>query len=657
MKNALKITIFSILFLGQWAFAQEVFRINNTPKGIFVEFGRVDFVGREFDLMRKTGDGQFKKIASLDAPNRENQLKRRIEDAEKIFIEDARPNEKNIDKTWKDFKDKKPNLNKIIAIIPQLEYVFGLAYFDDDVKPNEKYQYQLIEKKNILATSKTIIYVKYHKLPSLLMSNQIKQGADIRMEFNYPSELQIYSQFDVKRKKFSEQNTDFQIIKPLVTYSTKNRLTMLALTDTTLRDFSAYNYQIRIGDIFGNLDSTTHRFEANNVPQQLVSLPEKISVVAQKEQRNLLISWSLLQKQNLQSLKLFRSRDFDKDYRLIATIDPSEMVFEDKIEVANELYHYYFEATDLFGNTNRTFKFKGIYDQHTAPKKPTNLTVKKAEKGVELSWETSESFIRGYYVYRRKGKNGEFLQVSPFIKVEKNQPIYIDTGQLESEMTYFYSVKSESDTYDKSPFSDAVSYQTEANAKANPLKPPFDLNVMFRDNKLMLTWENLNTTIPQVLGYQVFRKGNNQTAYQLLTPKPLSFRQNYYQDSTFLSEGIYQFVVVSTDLRNNFSEQSQPAILDLNNRFVMTPENVGVEVLSNEIKLKWTSIETDRIKNLKIYRAEENADYKLISTIQKDKLSYSDTSISKGKSYKYRISSIDLNNKESDKSEAILVEL
>jgi fibronectin type 3 domain-containing protein len=652
--KTIKLT-FLFSFITIFAQSQEVFRLTNTPKGIFIEFGKAEFVGRDFELMRKTGDGSYKKIASLDAPNRENQLKRRMDDTQKIFIESARPSEKNIDETWQSFKDKKTNLYKIIAVIPQLEHLFGLAYLDDEVKPNERYTYQLVEKKNTLATSKPIIYTKYHHLPKLLMQNQTKQNGDIRFEFNYPAEMQVYSRFYTKRKQFSEPNSAYQNINLWATYSTKNRITTLNLTDTTLTNFSAYDYQIKVGDIFGNMDSTTHFFEGNNVPIEKVILPEKIKVVAQKEIRNLLITWSLTSNQTIQSLKLYRSRDFDKDYRVIANLSPTETSFEDKIEVANELYHYYFEVKDIFGNTNRTIKFKGLYDAQSIPKIPTNLEINASKNGAELKWQSADEITRGFYVFRRSGRTNDFIQISSLIPTQRGQAAFTDTTRLDFETTYYYSIKAESDTYDKSGFSETVTYKPAVSKNRNTLKPPFDLNITYRDDKLMLSWENLNATISQVLGYQVFRRNINEKDAKLLTDKPLSFRQNFYEDSTFISEGKYQFFVVSTDLQGNFSERSQPVNLDLTNRFVMTPENLGAEVLVNEIKLKWTGLDIDRIKNIKIYRAEEGANFLLISTLPKNKQDFNDSNVNKGKTYSYKVSSIDLNNKESDKSEPLMV--
>ena len=112
--------------------------------------------------------------------------------------------------------------------------------------------------------------------------------------------------------------------------------------------------------------------------------------------------------------------------------------------------------------------------------------------------------------------------------------------------------------------------------------------------------------------------------------------------------------MVSTDLRSNFSAKSQPVLLDMNGRFLMIPENLGAEVLANEVKLKWTEINIDRIKNIKIYKAEENADFKLLTTLPKNKQDYSDSAVQKGKTYVYKISTIDLTGKESRLSEAFV---
>lgn len=648
-------TIF-LLFLSIISLAQNqpIFRLTNTPKGIFVEIGKPEFVGREFELQRKTADGSFKKIATLDAPNRENQLKRRIDDAEKVFVQDARPTEKNIDETWKNFKDKNANLNKFVASVPQLELVFGLAYFDDEVKPNEKYQYQLVEKKNVLATSNPIIYAKYHSLPKLVMVEQSKQGADIVMDFKYPVEYQPYSKFIVRRKMFSQKASEYKPINPLISFSNKKKNVTLSIADTTLNNYSGFDYQIRVADIFGNLDSTSYYFNTNNIPPSLVPVPQNIKVSARKDRRSLDISWAMTNNQTIQSVKLYRSRNFDKDFKLIANLNANQTSLEDKIDIANEHYHYYFESFDLFGNKNTSIKFKGIYDQHTIPLKPTEIKTKKTSSGVEVSWKTSDLYTRGFYVFRKGGKDGDYVQISPLVPIKENLNRFTDTTKLMPETTYFYSVKAESDTYDKSGFSDIASYRIEANAK-NFLKPPTDMNITFRDGKVLLTWENLNATIPQVLGYRVYRKGFDDKDYKLLTTKPLSFKQNFYEDSTFLSEGKYQFVVVSTDLGGGFSEKSLPTNLDLSNRFVMVPDYVGAELGATEIKLKWTGVEIDRIKSIKVYKAIENGDFKVVATIPKNKQDFADNQVEKGKTYVYKVSTIDLNNKESQTSDPVVV--
>jgi fibronectin type 3 domain-containing protein len=655
MKNIFK--IFVLITLCQLSYGQSasIFRLSNTPKVIFVEFGSPEFVGKDFDLLKKMPDGTFKNIASLEAPDSENQLKRRIASSESVFVIEARPSTKNINDTWKRYKEKKGNLYNFIAYIPQLEYLFGLAFLDTDVRPNEKYQYQLVEKSLKIATSEVFSRNNYTPMPQLLMSNTLKKGNTIEMNFSYPEEMQFYSIFLVKRKLFSEKNASYKPINPLVNFTKNEQKTTLSISDTSLVSSSAYNYQIRIGDIFGNVDSTIYHFEANNLPPNTGLLPENVTIQAQKESRSLKLSWTISQNKIAQNIRIFRSRDFDKNFKLIANLNPNETSYEDPIDIANEHYHYYFEIIDLFGNTSKSIKYKGLYDEKYAPQRPIDLNVKTLKKGVELSWQGTDPHTRGFYVFRKNGQNGDFIQISEFISSKRGDAQFIDLSTLDEGATYYYAVKTESDTYDKSGFSEPVSFKPQSPEHINKLKPPHDITAVFRNDRIIITWENMNSEISQTLGYQVFRKSNSETTFRLLTETPLSFNNNIFEDSIFLSKEKYQYVIVSTNLQGEFSAKSQPVSIDLAGKFIVVPENLGIEIQTNGLKLKWTEIEAKKIKSIKIYRAEENSEFRLLTTTSNFSREYNDNTVQKGKSYLYRIATIDLNNQESNMSDPILI--
>ncbi|GAB2643957.1 hypothetical protein GCM10027035_42690 [Emticicia sediminis] len=636
---------------------QNPFRITNTPNGIFIEFGQKSLIGKNLELLRKaSNENTFKSIAKINAPTSIEDVKRKIYQANEVFVEGSRPTDKDLDKFWANYQAQKPNILSLVSVVPQFEYIFGLAYLDKDVRPNTKYQYQLTDGRNILFTStNAVVYLKQKYFPRLQELSQTTTDKAINFEFSYPKQLFMQTKFEVKRKLFTSKSNEYQSIKPAISLPNDRKKESIILSDTTLTTYAQFDYQVHLSDIFGNKDTTTYNFEGNNIPKQLVPEITNIKIEPAKDRRAFVLTWNLTQKDFVQNIALFRSRDFDKNFVSIARFNKTDEIYTDGIEVANELYFYYFEVTDIFGNIRKTIKYQKVYEGSYIPTPPVNLSSNPTQNGIELTWQATDPNSRGFYVFRKEGQKSDFTQISPIILSQTGAGKYTDTTKLDAESTYYYAVKAESDTYEKSKFSDSLSYRPQGKQVKNQLKAPIDLNITFRDGKAMLTWENLNTENPQVLGYQVLRKSESEKEFKLITPKGLSFIHNYFVDSSFFSENKYQYVIISLDDKNHSSNQSRVLLLDLTGKFLMTPDDIGFERKANGILLKWTEIDENRIKNIKIYRSENDGVAKLISTLEKNQRKYTDNNVVKGKTYIYQITTVDLSGKEGNRSEPILI--
>lgn len=636
---------------------QNPFRMTNTPNGIFIEFGQKTLIGKNLELLRKaSNENTFKSISKINAPVSIEDVKRRIYQSNEVFVEGSRPTDKDLDKFWANYQAQKPNVLSLVSVVPQFEYIFGLAYLDKDIRPNIKYQYQLSDGRNILFTSpNAVVYLKQKYFPRLQELAQTTTDKAINFEFSYPKQLFLQTKFEVKRKLFTSKSNEYQSIKPAISLTNDRKKESIILSDTTLSTYAQFDYQVHLSDIFGNKDTTTYNFEGNNIPKQLVPEITNIKIEPAKDRRAFVLTWNLTQKDFVQNIALFRSRDFDKNFESIARFNKTDEIYTDGIEIANELYFYYFEVTDIFGNNRKTIKYQKVYEGSYIPTPPANLSSNPTQNGIELTWQATDPNSRGFYVFRKEGQKSDFTQISPIILSQTGVGKYTDTTKLDAESTYYYAVKAESDTYEKSKFSDSLSYRPQGKQLKNQLKAPIDLNITFRDGKAMLTWENLNTENPQVLGYQVLRKSESEKDFKIITPKGLSFIHNYFVDSSFFSENKYQYVIISLDDKNHSSNQSRVLLLDLTGKFLMTPDDIGFERKANGILLKWTEIDENRIKNIKIYRSENDGVAKLIGTLDKNQRKYTDNNVIKGRSYIYQITTVDLSGKEGNRSEPILI--
>jgi hypothetical protein len=633
--------------------ADDVLLAMNNEKGIFINIANPSLVGRPLELYRKAAnETDFRKITTFGVVASQADLVERIESAKKIFIASKAPKDDGVAAVWKTYQTGNDTLRAFIASVPQLSFIFNTAYLDNDVKRNIGYQYQLRDAQRIIATSKLLLYTGSYPFPDLSAVVDSANRKAISFRVPYSHEFSRFITVDAKRKMFTAKQSEFKPVNISVSTTQRNNQTFLMLSDTSLKDFSEYNYRLRFQTIFGEKDTALYELNATNIRKSMLSVVKELNVVASKASRAFHIRWKLRDPHLVQSLALYRSEHFDGDYALIGHFNPSDTATIDPIEVANELYFYYMELTDLFGNKRKSIKIHAVYDGKHQPTPPIDLTGSASAHGLALSWKASDPHTRGFYVFRRSGVAGDFLQISPFIPIQNNHGDFLDSTSLHPDYTFYYAVKSESDTYDKSVFSDTISFR-QASSKEN-LKPPTDVSAVFRNNKVFITWENMNALVSATAGYLLYRKKATDREYVLLTKEPL-YAKNYFIDSTLLSGYKYHYAVASVDGSGNQSLKSIATTVDLANKFKIIPERLGFERQAAAIKLKWTSIDSNRIQNIKVYRAAEDQPFKLLSSVAKENQFYIDKAVVKGKLYSYRLVITDLEGTESKPTEALLV--
>jgi hypothetical protein len=320
--------------------------------------------------------------------------------------------------------------------------------------------------------------------------------------------------------------------------------------------------------------------------------------------------------------------------------------------IANELYFYYLEVTDVMGNKSRSAEIHAVYQGEYSPTPVVGLSTTIANKAVVLHWRASDQYTRGFYVYRKTGRDGEFRQVSPFIPVHDGRGTFIDSTVRSTATAVYFTVKAESDTYRKSTFSDTVTVYLPM--EKNAMKPPLDVNTVFRKGYVQITWENLSAQWPAVAGYHVYRKKSGEQTFTKLTTRSLLL-DNRMIDSTLVVATTYQYAVASVDGDGNESLKSLPVTLDLSHKFVVLPETLGVELTAGAIVIKWTNIDVLRIKNIQVYRAEGDADFKRLITVAKESREFTDKTVKKGVIYSYRLTTISSDGVESEPTRALVV--
>jgi fibronectin type 3 domain-containing protein len=652
----MKIRILLSLLLGVFAASAQQADISilakSTGKGMFVHIVRPDLIGHRIDLYRQAaGETTFRKLATLEPLTTPTDLERHITAAQSVFAPDMAPQATGVESVWKSYQQRDDTLTSFIAGVPQLAYVFQIAYLDRDVKPGTRYVYQCQEGTRVVATSGQTAYEGRYVFPNLATLQDTAVGPRILFRMPYTPDMPTYVTVSARRKRFTEPQKAFQSIKLTTSKQQLSGHPYTTLVETAHLEPGEYDYRLQLKNIFGETDTAAYTYSVSNVPEQNVARFTAFRIRPVADRHALRLSWQLSDPRLVQSLALYRSEQFEGPYANIGHFNATDTATTNDITIANELYFYYFELTDVFGNKRTSIKAHAVYDGHYKSTPPVNVTATASATGVQLQWRTVDKYTRGFYVSRRQGRDGDFRQVSAFIPVTNNGGIYTDSATLDPAYTYFYTVQAESDTYDKSIPTDPVTFRPAPTASA--LKPPQDVHARIRQGKVHLTWEALHLEDAATVAYQVYRRKTGTTEFTLLTRA--QHYQNNHIDSVALDAAVYQYAITASDGAGHESLKSIPVTADLSSTFRITPERLGYDRLATGIRVKWTSLDVRHVQSIKIYRAREEGKFTLLTTIKGDSKSYLDTTATKGALYSYRLVVVGRDGLESTPSLPMLV--
>lgn len=648
MKTIKLIILITSVSLGK-IFAQKEINalIFNTPKGVFIQAG--GSLNPEDEIIIERKEDTFERIVSLKRPASKNELLANIQNSKEIFGKHAATPE-GIEDVWNKFENKDRNTLTFILSMPQLSYIFGFSFLDKKVTENRNYQYRIS-----VGNSRKLIELKYSKnwsLGEMAFKKSEANEKKILLWLSTNTAFQYLLRFDLSRKIIS--STDYRKISPVVAWNSSDKA--FVLMDTSLNFNGIYNYKVLVSDIFGNNYPEDIHIKADNLPVNLSFNITRFEATNTPEVREVKFNWEIANPDLIQSVTLLKSSEMEKNYKRIATFSPKENTWTDGIEIANELNFYRFQILDIFGRLHQSISFKHIYDLNIAASPVADFTIETVNNLPLLKFSAGDSHTRGFYVYRKAGEDDRFLQVSDFIFAKNGSGSFLDSSSGRESTTLYYMVKAENDTYQKSESSEILTFRDHlVLAKKSELEPPYDITLRYENKQPFLFWENMNAKNASIIGYNVYRKGENDKDFSLINKELLLFSQNYFQDTLVPTQTKYFYYLESVDVKGNKSPKSQPIIVDLSFEGNILPQETGFEITPNSIKINWTQISSPIAGKVKIYRSENNGKPSLSGTSDPVKQQFIDQKVTKGRVYSYQIAIVDMAGKEVLHSDIITV--
>jgi hypothetical protein len=255
--------------------------------------------------------------------------------------------------------------------------------------------------------------------------------------------------------------------------------------------------------------------------------------------------------------KVIKKDEFS-DYRRQFKKDSFEFEYRYDLPEVNFTLKRFIFALKVKDSREKSSEFSKLLSvrPRVVPLPPQEVQAALHEDRIEVRWKKPEKNIdnstpaevRGYNLYRRK--EGEFFSRLNSSLIIENR--YSDKDFRFGEV-YHYMVRASCTK--SSPFWESADSETTEILTEDIFAPgpPSGLISVAGEDFISLSW-NINKE-KDLLGYNVWRKEEDQAEYILLTPQ--SIQANVYNDYAVEKNKRYHYAITAQDIRGNESEKSE----------------------------------------------------------------------------------------------------
>ena len=480
---------------------------------------------------------------------------------------------------------------------------------------------------------KKIIVLFLMMLSPVLLPGQMVQVLQSLNRGDFP-ELRWYSlaapaspDFQIFRKAMKD--LEFREIKTIRMAESRRDTLLYRVIDTTLIDKALYEYYLRFS-LDGDSVLISESLYAHNLGN--IPAPAVVSFTTQSatDRKAIVLNWKLNYDFTVRSLALFRSRDYEKGYELIAHLPPDATTYNDPVSLSNEAYFYFIQVRDFFGYQVPGVRVHGICTYAEKPYPPMDFSAVEEDGHVSLKWRNVGNNVIATRIYRKIGNTGAFYPLEGSIYSSEKHGHFSDTviSHYSGEEVSYYAVNI-SDGFLKSGTSDTV---TLAIRGGIAVAPPTELRCL-QDSlqNVLLIWTSPEMD-PNIKGFNVYRSVNDDEP-QRLNRELLPYDMNYFTDPTAQNGVLYQYEIESVSITGKESINRTKAVY----KGEVEEENILVShtILTNGVELSWLPTSLPGIREILIYRQAQNEKPVLLKKLPASEVLYTDFKVLVGKYYIY----------------------
>ncbi|RKP44493.1 hypothetical protein D7Z26_26650 [Cohnella endophytica] len=368
-----------------------------------------------------------------------------------------------------------------------------------------------------------------------------------------------------------------------------------------------------------------------NVVSDLPSIPTGLTATASGTAA-IDLSWAA--SSDATGYNVYRSATQNGTYTLLNTTAPvTGTSYSDTGLTDDTMYYYKITAVNAAGESAQTSDVSAKTDKAlSAPNTPTGLQASASgTASIDLNWAASND-ATGYNVYRSATQNGTYTLLNTTAPVTGTS--YSDTGLTDDTM-YYYKITAVNAAGESAQTSN-VSAKTDK-ALSAPNTPTGLQASASGTASIDLSW----AASSDATGYNVYRSATQNGAYTLRnTTAPVTGTS--YSDTGLTDDTTYYYMITAL---NAAGESAQTSYVSAKTDKALSAPNTptGLQASASgtaSIDLSWTA--SNDATGYNVYRSTtQNGTYMLLNTTAPvTGTSYSDTGLSAGTTYYYKVTSV-----------------
>lgn len=624
-----------------------------SPNGIIVFTGYDIHFSGVITIEKGIKKRKKKKLATLQRVNDKTTFLRNLAQYEKLLPHLPQIPSELRDSLW----ERSQNVSQNFTYVPNTTLYYlslGLAYFDQDVKPGESYSYAVKYTKQgnrVEHEGSPVIYGSSPELPIATYETAHFEGQSMRTKWNCPLAPTLHS-FKVFRQD-NDRGDYTDVEGPLIYTRSSGDTLQITCYDTTVTEHYSYKYFMMAVDMFSNLGPASDTITVNTFYYADLPYLKRFRVESTGVNRQLKVMWVFENKPYIRSIAIERSREFDRDYTLIAELPPTDTTYFDYVDEAHENYYYRLRWIGPDSVSTPTVVAAGHYIGTEVADSIRYLTATTIDDGVRLDWTDVQPFVIGYMVHRRRAGDSAFVLVAeqyPFDSLGRQS--FIDTSaELTGNKLYEYYVRVVNDNYLVSEPSDTVQVRPGI---ARTLRSPTGLRSRQQNATVYLFWDDMQVFEPDLLAYKMFRMRLGEDSLVLV--QSLNAESNHSEDKAITQGAGYGYAIKAIDRFGNASALSDTIFVAFPLARPLPPAGIKVFVHDDMIEIRWDAPYGQTDIKYQIYRSTNAREAQELASLGASFDRYEDNDIQVENEYTYHITTISKEGIESIPSEKIIVQ-